>query len=249
MTLAFVACASQPCKVFKVRGETGADIQKQIDKAFAAGGGKVVVPDGVYNVGSIRLRSNVELNLAKGALILGADNSDGYESFPEEVSSMRPCNSSKVLIYAYDEKNIAITGDGIIDGQGPKFFDVSKVVKGYYPKPPVERPVMVRFYNCDDIRIEDVTFSESPNWTMFLRLCNDVSISGITITADQKMINNDGIDIDACRHVRISDANIKTCDDCIILRAMRDNLFRRTSPPISSSQARCLSAATLSPER
>jgi len=220
--IALASCSTQSPKVFKVRGKTGIDIQNKIDKAFAAGGGRVVVPAGVYNVGTLRLRSNVELNLKKDALILGSDKSEEYESFPEEVSSMRPCGSSKVLIYAYDEKNIAITGDGVIDGQGPKFFDVSVVSKGYYQKPPVERPVMVRFHNCDGIRLEGVTFSESPCWTIFLRLCSNIEVSGITLTADQKMINNDGIDFDGCRHVRVSGANIKTCDDCIVLRAMRD---------------------------
>ena len=57
-------------RTYKVRGNTGADIQAQIDKAFAKGGGKVVVPAGVYDVGSIQLKSNVELHLKNDALLL-----------------------------------------------------------------------------------------------------------------------------------------------------------------------------------
>lgn len=209
-------------KTYTVKGSTGADIQQLIDKAAASGGGKVVVPAGVYDVGSIRLLSNVELHLEKDAVLLGADYSDAYDSFPQEICAIRPENSSKVLVYAYDASNIAITGEGVIDGQGLRFFNVAAESNGYFPKPPIERPRMVQFCNCEGIRLEGVTFKDSPCWTMFIRLCRDIDVKGITITADQRMINNDGIDFDGCSHVRVSGSRFKTCDDCLILRAMRE---------------------------
>ena len=218
VALLISSCGSRS---FQVRGNTGEDIQAAIDKASARGGGKVVVPAGEYRVGSIRLRSNIELHLEEGALLLGSDRSEDYFSFPEEICSLRPEKSSKVLLYAYDEKNIAVTGEGIIDGQGPAFFD-GTVVNGYYPKPPVERPRMVQLVRCEGVRFEGVTFKDSPCWTMLVRLCKDIEVKGISIVADQKMINNDGIDFDGCSHVRVSDSRFKTCDDCIVLRAMRE---------------------------
>ena len=90
-----------------------------IDKAFEKGGGKVVVPAGTYDVGSIQLKSNVELHLEKGALLLDADKSEAYDSFPEEICAIQPERSSKVLVYAYNAENIAITGEGVIEGNGP----------------------------------------------------------------------------------------------------------------------------------
>lgn len=219
MMMLFTMCS--PVKTFKVKGDTGKDIQAVIDKAFAKGGGKVVVPAGLYKVGSIQLRSNVELHLEKDALLMGGDKSEDYDSFPEEICAIKPENSSKVLVYAYNSRNIAITGEGVIDGQGPKFFDTSAPT-GNYPKPPVERPRMVQFVGCDGIRLEGVTFKDSPCWTMLIRLCENVEVKGITITADQRMINNDGIDFDSCKHVRVSGSRFKTCDDCLILRAMRE---------------------------
>lgn len=209
--------------VYTVKGDEGKDIQAQIDKAFSDGGGKVVVPSGTYRVGSIRLRSNVELHLDKGAVLLGGDRSGDYDSFPDSVCSIKPENSSKVLVYAYGEHNIALTGEGVIDGQGPKFFDTTKFENKYYAKPPVERPRMVQLYDCDGIRLEGVTFKDSPCWTMFIRLCRNIEVDGITVTADQNMINNDGIDFDGCTHVRVRNSRFKTCDDCLILRAMREN--------------------------
>lgn len=217
------AMCSPVWRTYQVKGNTSPDIQAMIDKAFKKGGGKVVVPAGIYNVGSIQLKSNVELHLEKGAILMGADKSEAYDSFPEEICAIQPERSSKVLIYAYDSKNIAITGEGIIDGNGLKFFDTTGVTTGLFPKPPVERPRMVQFVNCDGIRLEGATFKDSPCWTMFIRLCRNIIVKGITITADQRMINNDGIDFDGCSHVRVSDSRFKTCDDCLILRAMRED--------------------------
>lgn len=211
-----------PSRTYTVKGTSGADIQEKIDKAFAAGGGKVIVPAGTYQVGSIRLRSNVDLHLEKDAMLIGGTSSDSYDSFPEEICSIKPENSAKVLVYAYNEDNIAITGEGVIDGQGVAFFDVASEEYGCFQKPQIERPRMVQLYNCTGVRLEGVTFKDSPCWTMFIRLCRDVDVRGITITADQRMINNDGIDFDGCCHVRVSDSRFKTCDDCLILRAMRE---------------------------
>lgn len=212
------------------RVRTGEDIQRMIDSVAESGGGKVTVPRGTYNVGSLQLKSGVELHLNKGAVILGSTRSEDYDTFPEEVCSIRPEDSGKVLIYAYDASNIAITGPGVVDGQGPAFFDTTATEDFgsgdgvvFYPKPPVERPRMVQFVRCNGIRLQGVTFKDSPCWTMFIRFCQDIDIQGITVTADQRMINNDGIDFDGCSHVRVSDSDFKTCDDCLILRAMREN--------------------------
>ena len=200
------------------------NIQAAIDAAAAAGGGRVTVPQGEHTVGSLHLKSGVELHLEKGAVLVGSVRSEDYDSFPAEVCSIRPENSSKVFVYAYDAEDIAITGEGTIDGRGPAFFDTSEasIQWGCYPKPPVERPRMVQFVRCKNVHLQGVTFQDSPCWTMLIRLCENVDIVGIAITADQKMINNDGIDIDGCRHVRARDSVFKTCDDCLILRAMRE---------------------------
>lgn len=206
----------------RVKGYSGNDIQTAIDRVHAKGGGVVIVPEGHYDVGSIQLKSNVELHLEKGAYLLGGSRSEDYYSFPEEICRIRPEGSSKVLLYAYDASDISITGEGTIDGQGPAFFDTAKEKNGYYPKPPVERPRMVQFVRCEDVRINGVTFKDSPCWTMLLRLCKDIKIEGISIEADQKMINNDGIDFDGCSHARVKDSRFKTCDDCIVLRAIRE---------------------------
>lgn len=208
-----------------VKVSSGAEIQAAIDAVACAGGGKVIVPAGRYEVGSIRLRSGVELNLAEGALLLGSTRCEDYFSFPEEVCAIRPENSSRVLIYAWDEHDVAITGKGVIDCQGPTFFDKTKFAYGgsfFWAKPPCERPRIVQLVHCRGVRLEGVTFKDSPGWTMLIRQCEDVAVDGIQVLANQHMINSDGIDFDGCRHVRVTRSRFKTGDDCLITRAMRD---------------------------
>jgi len=200
----------------------GIDFQKLVDEAAARGGGRVTVPAGVHETRAIRLKSHVELHLEKGAVLLGGTNAADYANFPADVCSIRPEGSAKVFIYAYDCEDVAITGEGTIDGNGPAFFDRTVGSWGFYPKPPVERPRMVQLVRVKGVRLEGVTFKDSPGWTMLVRLCDNVKVDGITVTADQYMINNDGIDFDGCRGVVVRRSKFKTGDDCLILRAMRE---------------------------
>ena len=207
-----------------VAEKTGAAIQRAIDEVAAAGGGRVVVPAGEYPSGSLRMRSHVELHLEKGATVVGGDRSEDYFSFPVSVCAVRPEGSARVFVYAWDAEDIAITGEGAFEGQGPKFFDHS-TLKGnarFWAKPACERPRMVQFVKCRGIRLEGVTFKDSPGWTMLIRLCEDIDVDGIRVVADQRIINSDGIDFDSCRHVRVTRSEFRTGDDCLIMRAMRE---------------------------
>lgn len=209
--------------VFVPAEKTGAAIQRAIDAAFAAGGGRVVVGPGDWSSGSLRLRSNVELHLEKGARIIGGTKSEDYFSFPEEVCAIRPENSSRVFVYAWDEHDIAITGEGTIDGQGPLFFDHStRQFQRFWAKPPCERPRMVQFVRCRGVRLQGTTFLDSPGWTMLIRLCENIDVDGIKVRANQMIINSDGIDFDGCRRVRVRNSDFVTGDDCLIMRAMRE---------------------------
>ena len=132
---------------FRVAAEGGrAEIQQAIDAAAAAGGGRVVVAPGVHPIGTLRLKSHVELHLEKGAVLLGSTKRDDYDDFPRDVCSVSPESSYRALIQAWDADDIAITGKGTIDGQGPAFYD-RKPPRGHWPKPKF-RPLMVQFVRC-----------------------------------------------------------------------------------------------------
>ena len=202
---------------------TGAAIQKAIDVAFAAGGGRVVLErDAVYPSGTLYLKSHVELHVPEGAVIRGGGAPADYDDVDDPRIGRKPEKSTKVFIACLDSEDVSITGKGTIDGQGVKFYDTSTVLWGrFYQKPPHPRPRMIEFFNCRNVRFEDITFKDSPGWTCWIRKCENVTAERVTICGDQKMINNDGFHMDSCKHVRIRRCNLKTGDDCVIMRAIR----------------------------
>ena len=229
-TVAAVMCGACCCLekagvTETVTEKTGAAIQRAIDRVAAAGGGRVIVPAGVYPSGSIRLRSHVDLHLEKDAVVRGGTKSEDYASFPEEVCAIKPENSTKVFLYAWDESDFAITGEGRFDGQGLAFFDTSSLKMGgrFFAKPPIERPRMVQLIRCRDFRFEGVTFWNSPCWTMLIRQCENILFDGIRVMADLRIINSDGVDFETCRHVRVRNCTFRTGDDCFAIRAIRDD--------------------------
>jgi polygalacturonase len=200
----------------------GKSIQAAIDAANEAGGGRVVLEPGVHPSTTLFMKSNVELHISAGAKIQGSDKAEDYPDFRDPgFDAVAPEKSRKCLIAAAHCENVAITGDGEINGAGPAFYDTNVPDGAFFAKPPHPRPRMIQFFNCRNVRFEGPSFIDSPGWTFWLIACENVKIHRITVTGNQQMINNDGIDIDDCRNVTVSDCVITTGDDCLILRAIR----------------------------
>jgi len=228
---------------FGARGDGVLDntdaIQKAIDTCSENGGGIVLVPTGLYTSKSLYLKENVNLHLLAGATIKG---SSVLEDYPFEENSPSGESDRAGLITARDVNNVSITGQGTIDGNGLAFVYKEKLhwgvnpdidnqmtrQKGDYMNPdkvvhgPMahgERPGnLVRFLNCDRVTVQGVRLKESPTWTMSIRHCHDVHIEGLTITSfesDIQIPNDDGINLNGCKMVRISDCYIHTGDDPI----------------------------------
>lgn len=207
---------------YLVTTKSGIAIQKAIDQAYSNGGGQVVLEPGIYPSGTLHLRSNIELHLQPGAIIQGLPDWQKYEDFCHpELNIVTPENSQKCLIACADSENVFITGHGKIDGQGLQFFDRNIPAGTTFSKPLFPRPRIMQFFHCRNILIEGVSFVDSPNWTCWLVDCEDVRITRIRITGCRQIPNNDGIDIDSCRRVVISDSFFETGDDCLVLRAIR----------------------------
>ncbi len=203
-----------------------AAIQQAVDACHAAGGGRVFCGPGEFLTGPVELKDNVEFHLAPGCRIIGSPDPADYRPLvsPGFHHDLAPEGTADYLIGARHARNIAITGPGEINASGPQFYDQTAGVTSagkFASGKPARRPRLVMFHKCADVRIEDTLFADSPCWTFLLMLCERVSIRRIRIIGDQRMINNDGIDIDSCRDVTVSDCIIRTDDDCIVLRAMQ----------------------------
>ncbi len=201
-------------------------IQSAIDSCSASGGGTVFFPAGRYVSGTIYLKSNVTLYLDAGSVLEGSKNLADYPVTISKIRSYTDNYTDKSLIYAEGVENISITGKGKIDGNGAAFKventenneGLRKKDKFFFYK---SRPYLIRMINCRNILIRDVTILDSPMWVQHYMLCEDVNINGITVRSRVNH-NNDGIDIDGCSRVHISDCDIISGDDAIVLKSTQD---------------------------
>ena len=170
-------------------------IQRAIDAASAAGGGTVLVGPGQYVVANLALKDNVTLHLAKDATLLGSTNLVDYAGRKVWF---------KAVVSTFDANNVALEGEGVIDGRGW----VSEKKSGSR-----DRWRDVIFYRCKDVRVEDVMLKAPGSWTFYLKECVDCVVRGVTIYSHANF-NNDGIDIDA-KNVLVENCVIDSDDDAI----------------------------------
>jgi parallel beta-helix repeat protein len=199
-----------------VRLDTGA-IQKAVDACAAAGGGTVTVPPGKYLSGTVFLKSNVTLDLAAGAAILGSTNLADYATGIERCGFVLYPQLDKCLIYASQAENVAITGRGTIDGQGRAFPLVTP------DGAPGERPMLLRLASCRNVSLEGVTLQNAGAWCAHFLGCDGVRVRGVTIH-NRVNGNNDGIDLMNTRKVLISDCILMCEDDCVCFQNMSHDL-------------------------
>ncbi len=188
-------------------------IQKAIDKS-ALSGGVVYFPPGKYLTGSIELKSNIEIYISPGATILGSTNIADYREYFPKMKSYNDSFLKHSLFYAEGAENISIRGEGTIDGQGSAF----KVTTREKPERYKNRPYIIRFVECKNVKIENITMRNSAMWMQQYLACEDLFIRGIRVYNHANQ-NNDMMDIDGCRNVVISDCMGDTDDDAITLKS------------------------------
>jgi len=212
-------------------------IQEAIDCCCSQGGGTVLVPSGCFKTGTIWLKSHVELRLAKDAILLASENMDDYndtDAYPQNFSYPEEQWVGKHLIIALEAQNVAITGDGTIDGNGHLFYDKpEKIWRFLWPeglalskdKEKLRPGQLICFVECSGVKMQDVHVQNATCWCCFFHGCENVEIRGLNIKNDPTFANTDGIDIDCCRCVSVSDCIIDTGDDAIAIRGNGQHLI------------------------
>ena len=191
-------------------------INRAIEAAGAAGGGRVVVPRGTFLTGTVELKSGVTLHLDEGAVLLGSGNlSDYVTRVWGHHNDITPWH----LVLAEDCERIAITGAGTIRGNGPAFWETDRPSDWHFWKPKIERvSPMIELVRCKQVLIERVRIEESAGWTLHLHDCDHSRIEGITIRNTWFGPNCDGIDLTGCHDAIIHGCDIDTADDAIALK-------------------------------
>lgn len=208
-----------------------AAIQAAIDDCHDKGGGQVVIPAGHFVSGSICLKSNVELHFQHGAKLIASTDMNDYnapDAYPQNWGSVNEEWAGKHLIYAVEQTNIAITGHGTIDGNADFFYgEIEKMARNYgwvygiaksRDKEQLRPGQLISLVECTQITVTDITIINATCWCCFLHGCEHAILRGIQVYNKRYHANTDGIDIDTCRYVIVSDCIIDTGDDAIAIR-------------------------------
>ncbi|MFW6061451.1 MAG: glycoside hydrolase family 28 protein, partial [Planctomycetota bacterium] len=195
-------------------------IQRAVDAAAADGGGVVIIPAGTFVSGTIYLKSRVTLEVQPAGVLLGSGDIADY---PEDYRQRKGDRHRHHFLLADDCDNITLRGGGTIDGNGPAFWKEQKGPRQWIgAKHPRVSP-MFEIRNCRDVRIEDVTIRNSPGWTVHPYCCDRVWIRAIRLLNPLFGPNTDGLDINGCRDVFVSDCHIECGDDAIVLKTTEDS--------------------------
>jgi hypothetical protein len=210
---------------------SGPAIQRAIDTAHATGGGRVIIPaGGTFLSGSFQLRENIELHLESGSRLQASSNYSDY--LPEhsiDVITDGEVNEEvlprRAFISAFRANNLHITGFGEINGNADGFIlEPGKYIhsmrgpeggRSQY----LERPFTIFIIESHGVLLTNFTLKDPAFWALRTTGCDNLTIDGIYILTDLKVPNADGIDIDRCQNVRITNCELITADDSISLKS------------------------------
>ncbi len=223
-----------------------ASLQSCIDQAVGQGGGMVVLGPGVHRTGPLRLGSGVELHLDAGATLSFIPDFSRYPPVRTRWEGVE-CWAMHPLLFSSGARDVALSGEGALDGNGPVWWDDLRAIRASgrtYPERPFElelaslnkdyrnqasggggretqflRPPLVQFMECVGVRIEGVRLSSSPFWNTHLVYCRGVTVRGVLFKNPPNAPNTDGLDIDSCLDVTVEDCVFDVGDDCLCLKS------------------------------
>lgn len=195
-------------------------INAAIEAAVAEGGGQVLLPAGIFLSGSIRMKSNIELHLSPGCVILAApaemkayDESEDWGDFPQYQDGGHTYFHNS-LIWAEGQENISITGSGMIDGEGLTKKDTERA--GILQGGSIGTgDKAIAFKQCRRVTLRDFTVFRGGHFAVIMTGCDLSTLDNLTIDT-----NRDGIDIDCCKYMTMTNCKVNTPhDDAIVLKS------------------------------
>jgi polygalacturonase len=224
-------------------------IMAAIKKASAEGGGRVVIPPGKWlSRGPVHLASRINLHIAEGATLLFSPEARHYLPVVLTRWEGTEVHSYSPLIYAFEVRDVAITGKGTIDGNAASEFltwipkaepdfqrlrrmgaDGTPAARRVFGEGTHLRPSIIQFFRAERVLLEDYTVLNSPFWVNHLVYTDHATVRRIRV--DSHHANNDGVDVDSSRHVLIERCWFRTGDDSVVVKSGRDRDGREIGRP------------------
>lgn len=219
--------------MFKNQTDITAALQDRIDELATIGGGEIVIPSGEFHFRTIELKSNICLHLKAGSRLVASPNRADYKPIGYEHNEMGEVYSA---IFAKDQVNITLKGDGEIHLSGSSFYHMDKpskvetagpeITQKHLDEAPrtydwrVNQPIF--FHRCANIRVDGLRISDAPCWTVTTNFCENLKVTNLTIKNSLVLPNSDGIHCCGTRDILISGCHITAGDDCVALSSITD---------------------------
>jgi alpha-L-rhamnosidase len=216
-----------------------AAIQSAIDSLAGKGGGTVVIPasgESAFLTGALYLKPKVNLHLDKGATLKGSTDLKDYPLTETRIEGHFQ-QWVPALVNAIECDHLKIDGEGTLDGSGTPFYkafrDAVAATRGT-KNLDVPRPRLLFIRQCNDVSISGIHLLNSGFWNLHLYKCDGAVIDGLDIRAARGSPSTDGIDVDSSRNVTIKNTYISNNDDCIALKGSKgvDAMNDKDSPPV-----------------
>jgi hypothetical protein len=195
-----------------------AAVQAAIDACNKDQGGTVLVPAGVFVIGTVELKSNVTLHISAQGKLLGSADGKQYHAIDAiPLHGDATLNDGNVgLIFGVEAENVTIEGTGTIDGQGTEFRSPTRGVPPPSGRGGAARPYHLLFHRCKNLRVRDITLVESAFHSIRVIQSSFVWMEGLHIH-NRVNSNNDGFHFVSCEFVHVSNCDIQTQDDACAL--------------------------------
>ena len=213
-------------------------LQAAAEACRLAGGGVLRVPGGTFLTGAFELFSGTTLLVEKDGRLLASPRLEDHLVGAHSVG----------LLYARDARDLTLTGEGVLDGNAPAFFDSNTLHgdpaefanadtwqrrhglpygtrdlrDGPWAAPGGRPGNMVILARCSGVRLENLTVTGAAFWTIHCADCEDVTVQNLTVDNDLRHPNNDGLHLTTCRRVRVQGCRITAGDDAIAITGFRE---------------------------
>ncbi len=200
-----------------------AEIQALIDAASSVGGGVIVVPEGEFITGALYFKPGVNLFIEKGGVLKGSENLADYPLCETRMEG-ETCLYFPALINADGIDGFTVSGEGVIDGSGQRFWQAFWLRRKWNPEctnKDEQRPRLLYVSNCRNVTISGVRLQNSPYWTTHFYKCTRVKILGCSVFSPAAPIpapSTDAVDIDACTDFLIKGCRFEVNDDAVALK-------------------------------
>lgn len=227
---------------FGAKGDGESDDTPAIQAAIGAcpEGGRVLIPEGKYNVLPLFLKSEMTLEIANGAQLLLSTDTGAFPILPGRADAANPhgeyiiggwegdahaCHAS--AINGFGLKNVNIIGEGTVNGRGGEASWWQNPKTGEKPA----RPRMLYLRDCENVTVQGVRFIDSPSWNLHPCFSRNLLFVSVSVSAPWDSPNTDGFDPESCKNVKALGVNFSTGDDCIAIKSGKMYMGREYKTP------------------